>query len=351
MMVEGGTMEAHSGHAPVPEILYLSKSDIIQLGGLSSNVYVQAIRQALTLHAGGKFVQPLKPYLRWGGPDGHIADRIIAMPAYLGGEAPAAGLKWVGSKHDNPSRRGLERASALTILNDPETHYPIAVMEGSLISGMRTAAVTAVASAYLAREGFRDVACIGCGPIARMQLLTLLEQFPSITAIHLYDLDPAVANRLIDELGRRFPAVDYRVAASAEDAVRAGEVVITCTVTDKPYIPYDWLRTGSFISNVSIMDVHKDVFLKVDKVVVDDWEQSNREKKIINQLVLENRFSRDQLHAELGQIIAGLRPGRETNNEIILLNPMGMAIEDIACAQVIYRKAVAAGIGTRLCLA
>ncbi len=343
-------MKGHSGHTTMPEILYLSKSDIIRVGGLSSDLYVEAIRQALTLHAGGKFVQPLKPYLRWGGPDGHIADRIIAMPAYLGGEFPVAGLKWVGSKHDNPSRRGLERASALTILNDPETHYPIAVMEGSLISGMRTAAVTAVAAAHLAREGFRDVACIGCGPVARMQLLTLLEQFPSINTIHLYDLDPAAIHRLIDELGRRFPAIECRMAASAEEAVRAGDVVITCTVTDKPYIPYEWLRSGSFISNVSIMDVHKEVFLKVDKVVVDDWEQSNREKKIINQLVLENRFSRDQLHAELGEIITGLRPGRETAEEIILLNPMGMAIEDIACAQEIYRQAVAAGIGTRLCL-
>lgn len=343
-------MNAHPGHAPKTELLYLSKSDIIRLGGLSSNLYVAAIRQALTLHAAGTFVQPLKPYLRWGGPDGHIADRIIAMPAYIGGESPAAGLKWVGSKHDNPSHRGLERASALTILNDPASHYPIAVMEGSLISGMRTAAVTAVAASYLAREHFRAVACIGCGPIARMQLLTLLEQFPSITAIHLFDLDPAAAQRLIEELGQSFTDIEYRAAASAEDAVRAGEVVITCTVTAKPYIPYDWLRKGAFISNVSIMDVHKEVFLKADKVVVDDWEQSNREKKIINQLVLENRFSRDWLHAELGEIIAGLRPGRETDEEIILLNPMGMAIEDIACAQVIYREAVAAGIGTRLCL-
>ena len=350
MMLEGGNMEPYSEHTSSPEILYLSKSDIIRVGGLSSDLYVAAIRQALTLHAAGKFVQPLKPYLRWGGPGGHIADRIIAMPAYIGGESPAAGLKWVGSKHDNPSRRGLERASALTILNDPESHYPIAVMEGSLISGMRTAAVTAVAAGHLAREGFRDVACIGCGPIAQMQLLTLLEQFPSIISIHLYDLDPSAAYRLIEELGRRFPDIEYRVAASGEDAVRAGDVVVTCTVTAKPYIPFDWLRPGSFISNVSIMDVHKEVFLKVDKVVVDDWEQSNREKKIINQLVLENRFSRDQLHAELGEIIVGQRTGRETDEEIILLNPMGMAIEDIACAQVIYREAVAAGIGTRLCL-
>lgn len=333
-----------------PKILFLRKSDIVQLGGNSSALYMDAVLQAFTLHAQGKTVQPLKPYLRWRGNEGHIADRIIAMPAYLGGESSVAGLKWVGSKHNNPSSYGLERASALIILNDTETHYPIAVMEGSVISGMRTAAVTAVAAQHLAREGFGHVACIGCGPIARMHLLTLLEQFSSISAIHLYDLNPAAAQDLVKQLRQSFPDVNYQIAATAEGAVRAGEVVITCTVTDKPYIPYEWLQKGTFVSNVSIMDVHKEVFLKADKVVVDDWAQSNREKKVINQLVIEGRFSREQLHAELGEIIIGCRPGRESNEEIILLNPMGMAIEDIACAQIIYQKATTGQIGTWLSL-
>src|SRR5699024_7005820 len=154
----------------------------------------------------------------------------IAMPAYLGGENPVAGLKWVGSKHDNPSRHGLERASALVILNDPQTHYPLAIMEGSLISGMRTAAVTAIAANYLARKNFHYVACLGCGPIARMQLLTLLEQFPSITRIYLFDLNSSAAHRLKEALSQSFPEVEYRLTPDAEGAVRKGEVIITCTV-------------------------------------------------------------------------------------------------------------------------
>jgi ornithine cyclodeaminase len=119
-------------------------------------------------------------------------------------------------------------------------------------------------------------------------------------------------------------------------------------VVDKPYLSYDWLQKGAFVSNISIMDVHKEVFLKADKVVVDDWEQSNREKKVINQLVVEGTFSREQLHAELGEILIGTKVGRESDEEIILLNPMGMAVEDIASAHEIYRKAVAESVGTRL---
>lgn len=331
-----------------PRILYLSKSDIIQLGGARSFPYIEGVRRALALHAEGSITQPLKPYLRWRGDANHIADRIIAMPAYLGGSTPIAGIKWVGSKHDNPSRWGLPRASAIVVLNDPETHYPIAIMEGSLISGMRTAAVTAIAARHLAVAGFRHVACVGCGPIAHMQLLTLIEQFPAITAVHLYDLSSEAAQRFVDQLGQHFPHIDYRVASSAEDAVRAGEVVLTCTTVAQPYLPFAWLRPGAFLSNVSIMDVHKEVFLKADKVVVDDWDQSNREKKIINQLVLEGLFSRERLHAELGEIVIGRRAGRESNAEIILLNPMGMAIEDVACAQEFYRLARAANLGTWL---
>jgi N-[(2S)-2-amino-2-carboxyethyl]-L-glutamate dehydrogenase len=343
-------MKLYPSVSQSPTILYLNKSDIIKLGGNSSHLYIEAVTHALSLHAKGEIVQPLKPYLRWRGSENHIADRIIAMPAYLGGKLSIAGLKWVGSKHDNPSKYGLERASALIILNDTETHYPIALLEGSLISGMRTAAVTAVAARYLAQVGFCSVACIGCGLIARMQLLTLLEQFPSINTIHLFDVNPFAAKNLVETFNHSFPNVKFRITETAEEAVREGEVVITCTVTDKPYIPYEWLQKGSFVSNVSIMDVDKEAFLKADKVVVDDWEQSNREKKVINQLVLEGRFSREHLYAELGEIIIGKRSGRESNEEIILLNPMGMAIEDIACAHTLYQKALAANTGTFLSL-
>lgn len=330
-----------------PNMLYLSRGNLIELGGGHSQPYVDAIVAGLAAHARGDCVQPLKPYLRWTGAD-HIADRIIAMPCYLGGEQPVAGLKWIGSRQHNPARFGLERASAVVVLNDAQTNYPIAIMEGGLISGMRTAAITAVATRHLAREGFTDVACIGCGPIARMQMQTLLEQFSSIERLHLFDLSPAAADTLASALADSFPNVSFLRAATAESAVRAGDVVVTCTVADSPYLTYDWLNAGTFISNVSIMDVHKNVYEKADKVVVDDWDQSNREKKIINQLVLEGRFSRKQLHAELGEIVIGEKPGRESDDEIILLNPMGMAIDDLVCAQHFYRLAHARGIGTQL---
>lgn len=326
---------------------YLSQSDLKALGADHSNAFIEAVEEGLKLHAENNFVQPLKPYLRWPGAD-HIADRIIAMPCYLGGDNPMAGIKWIGSRQHNPGKFQLPRASALIILNDAQTNYPVAVMEGGLISAMRTAAITGVATRYLAASNFTDVTVIGCGPIAQMQVKTLLEQFPQIATVHLFDLSTTAADHLISEFAASYPDTRFVIHSSAQSAVEQADVLVTCTVSDKPYIPFGWLKKGCFVSNISIMDIEREVFLKADKVVVDDWDQCNREKKVVNLLVEEGLFSREQLHAELGEIVSGALPGREHDDEIILLNPMGMAIDDIVCARWFYQAAESRDAGTRL---
>ncbi|MEB7689041.1 2,3-diaminopropionate biosynthesis protein SbnB [Staphylococcus equorum] len=332
------------------DMLYLNRSDIEQAGGNHSTVYVNALTEALKAHANQDFVQPLKPYLRANGTEGHIADRIIAMPSHIGGQDPVSGIKWIGSKHDNPSERKIERASGVIILNDPETNYPIAVMEASLISSMRTAAVSVVAAQKLAKKGFEALTIIGCGLIGDRQLQSMLEQFDHIKQVYVFDQFEKASANFIEKWAEARPDIHFVQATTAKEAVENGEVVITCTVTDKPYIEYDWIQKGTFISNISIMDIKKDVFTQADKVLVDDWSQANREKKTINQLVLEGRFSKEALHAELGELLTGAKPGRENDDEIILLNPMGMAIEDISSAYYIYKEAKQQQIGTILSL-
>ncbi|MDN6630498.1 MAG: 2,3-diaminopropionate biosynthesis protein SbnB, partial [Staphylococcus equorum] len=273
-----------------------------------------------------------------------------AMPSHIGGQDPVSGIKWIGSKHDNPSERKIERASGVIILNDPETNYPIAVMEASLISSMRTAAVSVIAAQKLAKKGFEALTIIGCGLIGDRQLQSMLEQFDHIKQVYVFDQFEKASANFIEKWAEARPEIHFVQATTAKEAVENGEVVITCTVTDKPYIEYDWIQKGTFISNISIMDIKKDVFTQADKVLVDDWSQANREKKTINQLVLEGRFSREALHAELGELLTGAKPGRENDEEIILLNPMGMAIEDISSAYYIYKEAKQQQIGTTLSL-
>jgi 2,3-diaminopropionate biosynthesis protein SbnB len=348
---EPAATPADRSHPAAGDILYLTRRDVRAAMGDSIRGYVEALRSALALHAEGRTAQPLKPYLRWR-RGGHIADRIIAMPGYVGGEHAMAGIKWIGSKHDNPQERGIPRASAVIVLNDPETHFPVAIMEGGEISGMRTAGVTVLACEYLARGGFQSVALVGCGFIGRLHALGLLECFPAIESVHLYDHDQRAARTLaqeLEQLGRE--RLTVTVAETAEDAVCRGEVVVPCTVTARPYIELDWLMPGVFVSNISIMDITPEVYLGIDKLLVDDWEQANRERKTINQLVLAGRLQQSDLHAELGDVVRGHKPGRETPDERILLNPMGMAIEDVACAAAVYRTAREQGTGRWLTLA
>uniref|UniRef100_A0A915DV25 Ketimine reductase mu-crystallin n=1 Tax=Ditylenchus dipsaci TaxID=166011 RepID=A0A915DV25_9BILA len=118
------------------------------------------------------------------------------MPCYLGGNDPIAGIKWIGSRQHNPKKFNIPRASALIVLNDSETNYPVAVMEGSLISAMRTAAITGVSIKYLAKKDFSDITVIGCGPIAQMQIKTVLEQYAQVKKIHLFDVNPEAAEKL-----------------------------------------------------------------------------------------------------------------------------------------------------------
>jgi len=323
---------------------FLSRQDISAIGGDHSGLYMEAVEEGFRIHAMGDYAQPLKPYLRNPNFD-HIADRIIAMPAWIGGADPISGLKWIGSKHDNPSRRSIDRASAVIVLNDNETHFPIAVLEAARISALRTAAVTGVAARHLARPDFSDITVIGCGPIGRTQVQMFCEQFANVRYVHIFDRQAEAMNGLTEWLAEAFPAVQVVPHPDARSAVDAATVVVTATVTDQPYLKFEWLRPGTFLSNISIMDVEKDVFLRADKVVVDDWNQCNREKKIINQLVEEGSFSRERLHAEIGEIVSGVKPGREDDHEIILLNPMGMAIDDIVCARAILRRAEAANAG------
>ena len=348
MKTEIKTITKTAGQYEAPTLLYLSKEDVMKVGGGHSDLYVEALTDAFCLHGKKDFVQPLKPYLRTNEKEGHIADRIIAMPAYVGGEDPVSGIKWIGSKHDNPTARGMERASALIILNDPDTNFPISVMEASLISSMRTAAVTVIATKHLAKKEFQSVTIVGCGLIASKQAQSLLEQFSQIKEIHLFDLNRQAATRFADGWKEHYPSVQFVTHETAESAIRQGEVIVPCTVTDQPYIEFDWLQKGAFVCNISIMDVKKDVFLQADKVLVDDWEQANREKKVINQLVVEGKFSREKLHAELGEVVLGKKAGREYDDEIIILNPMGMALEDVASAYAVYKRAIEQQAGTEL---
>lgn len=326
------------------KFIFLNDKQVSEL--LSNADAYEAVAGALECHARDEFEQPLKPYIRPRGRDQEfIGGRFIAMPAYLGGQFQIAGLKWIAGFPANVAR-GLPRASGMVILNSTETGRVKAIMECSTLSARRTAAVAAISFDRLAPAGPRRVAVIGAGPIAHA-ILNALADKPTrqIEDVRLCDMHPERAERVAAALvGSGLPPV--RVFTSAEKSVAGANVIIPATAgSTGGYMKAEWLSPGWLIIAISLDDCAPEVFLSAHHLVVDDFDQCCREEKLLHRLVIAGSFSREKVSATLGEVVAGIarKPVREGEN--VYVNPMGLAVEDLAVAFTVYRKAVAMGIG------
>ncbi len=328
-------------------VLWLSREDVRRAGGGDPEAAAPLVEAALVAHGAGDSCQPLKPYLLI--PGDTRARRIIAMPAYLGERFQTWGLKWIASAPDNPERRGLERASALIVLNDLETGAPVAVMEGALISATRTAAVALLASRHLSRTDPRTLAALGAGAIGSLIVRSLLAAHPTLERVRLFDQVEASARKLAALESERGPTgIACEIAGGPRQAIEGADVVLVATTAQDGYIDGDWLSPGCLFLNVSLRDPEASVFERADKLVVDDWEQANRGTTALRKATRAGLLGRDDLHAELHEILSGSVPGRESDDEIVLFNPMGLSIEDVATAWGVYNEARRQGLGVEL---
>jgi ornithine cyclodeaminase/alanine dehydrogenase-like protein (mu-crystallin family) len=261
--------------------------------------------------------------------------RSLAMPAAVDS---APGVKIINANPANPAR-GLPRASGLTLLFDPGTGRPLCVMEGARISCMRTAAVTAIATELLAATPVERLALIGAGALARCHLELLPPRLPQLREIRVFDCDRGRATAL---------AASVTVCDSAEQAIRGVQLVVTVTTTTTPYLRYDWLQPGALLVNLSLDDLLPEVFLRADKLVVDDWNLiAHDEQRLLGRLLRGGTIERRDQN-ELGRIIANGNSGRSHPADIIVVNPFGLAIEDLAVARRVYDYASASRLGTHL---
>ncbi|MCR4429227.1 MAG: ornithine cyclodeaminase family protein [Caldiserica bacterium] len=328
------------------QFLYLNQKDVLR-AGLTMKMAISAMERALSLFTEGKTIMPYKTVLDL---DERKRGRINAMPAYIGGEYDIAGIKWIGGFPPNV-QKGLPRATALIILNDAWTGFPIALMDSTLISAVRTGAVTGVGAKYLARKDSKVVGMIGAGVQARTQLEALIEVLPLLEKVKVFDIRTEASRKYATEMAEK-TRLSFEVVESPEEAVVGSDIVVTVTVADEPIVKEKWLKEGSFFAAVgSYREEEDEVVLKADKIVVDGIEHViHRETPIIAQLVLSGRMSKDRIHGEMGEIILGRKSGRENPSERIFFSPIGMAVDDIVLAKHIYDLAVEKGIGQRLSL-
>jgi ornithine cyclodeaminase len=339
-------------------ILYLSSADV--RSALEIVDSVETVKAALVAHAQGRTQLPLEASLRWTTPSGEAA-RSLALPGAVRDDVFACGIKLINASLGNAGR-GLPRASGLTLLFDAETARVSVIMEGAQISAARTAAVTFLAVQALGPDKARTVAIIGAGVLARAHLELFIDRLPTCNDFRIVDLVPDRAEALALEFAAAAGSRDtaLRVERTAQAAVRAADVVVPVTTATEGYIEYDWLRPGAIVVNVSLDDVLPEVVLKADRLVVDDWAiVAGDDVRLLGRMVRagivvgpgrSNGTSGTPraVDAELGAVLAGLAPRRERPQEIVLMNPFGLGIEDVAVATAVAATARARGLGTSI---
>lgn len=337
-------------------LLYLQRQDVEAISGEFD--CVEVLRQVFALHGSGNTVLPAEAALRWN--NGGEQLRSLGMPAYVGGSFDAAGTKVINS---NPSNfeRGLARADGLTLIHDTATGRIKCVMDGGYLSALRTAAVTMLAAELLGGPHLECVAIVGAGVLGEAHLALVPKYLRTATRVLLYDIrDERVAALHEKSASLVGPAnLQVSIASSAESAVRAADLVVPVTTTTTPYIKYDWLKPGCLIVNVSLDDVEPEVVLTCDVLTVDDWNLVRQDdKRLMGRMIRagqvtgprENgeRPSARPIDAELGDLVVGTKRGRRGPDDIILVNPFGLAIEDVALGARIFQIAMRDGRGTRL---
>jgi len=319
------------------ELLYLSQADVASIG-LSMTEIIKALEVAFHEKGEGRTEMPPKPGIHPGGADNFIH----AMPAYI----PAmnsAGLKWVSGFPEN-QKRGLPYISGLLILNDPETGMPLSVMDCAWITAMRTGAASGLAARYLARPESSVVGVLGCGVQGRTNVEALRALFP-LKRVMAYDVDAGSASRFAEEVGRAF-GLEVVLVSSPREAVTSCDIVVTAgPILKVPHktIQRGWLDEGAFASLVDFDSYWDPVALQeADKFCTDDVPQllHYREAGYFQHI--------PPIHADLGELVCGKKAGREDPGERTMAANLGLALDDMAVAPILYRRAVEMGIGTRL---
>jgi len=318
------------------ELLYLSRADVERVD-LPMSVILAALEEMFREKGEGRTEMPPKPGIH-PRPDAFLH----AMPAFLP-RSGAAGMKWVAGFPENQAR-GLPYISGLLILNDPETGLPLAVMDCTWITAMRTGAATAVAARHLARPESKSVGILACGVQGRSNLLALDEVF-ALERVRAFDVRREVAERFAEEMGAVLD-LDVSVVDSPRAAVEGLDLVVTSGPILKhpqPAIAAGWLAPGAFASAVDFDSYFQGAALReMDRIVTDDLPQMEHYRSV--------GYFREtpKADSELAEIVCGKKPGRRSASERTLAINLGIALDDMATAIHVYRRARERGIGTVL---
>ncbi|MHA1637688.1 MAG: ornithine cyclodeaminase family protein [Candidatus Thorarchaeota archaeon] len=256
------------------------------------------------------------------------------------------GTKIASGYYDN-HRLGLPPGVAVIVLMDLKTSMPIAIMDGTYITAYRTGAAGAVAASVLARKDTSSVGVIGAGTQGRMQILALQEIF-SLSEIRVWDKYEKIARKYADEMSKQL-GIDVVAHSDPEKVVCDSDLIVTVTPSKEPIVKVDWIDDGMHINAIGADGQGKQeldplIAKRADKVVVDSIAQCVRIGEI-QHAIAQGLISEENIHSEIGKILLGEKPGRETDKEVTMFDSTGLAAQDIAAAHIVYQQAQERNIG------
>jgi len=319
------------------ELLYLNEGDVTELLDMPGAISV--VEDAFLEHGMGRVQMPPKSYLYF--PTGDLR----TMPAYLE-TAGIAGVKIVNVHPENPDA-GLPTVMAVIVLNSIETGAPLTVMDGTYLTEMRTGAAGGVAADRLARTDAAVVGMVGAGRQARTQLRAICE-VRKIEAVKITDRSDASCRRFRDEMENL--GCEITVADGIRQVCDC-DILVTTTPVREPIVVNDWIPDGTHINAIGADAAGKEELdpeiLKRSKIVIDDPAQAFHSGEVNVPLKL-GIISEGDIYGTLGEIVAGIKPGRTNDSEITVFDSTGLAIQDVSTANHVYQQAVRNGIGTHL---
>lgn len=326
------------------DILFLKGDEIITLFKNRDQEILEAVKSAYQIHAQGDSCLPHSNFLRF---PNNEKDRIIALPAYLGGGINTAGIKWIASFPGNLAL-GMERASAVLILNSAQTGHAQAIMESSVISAKRTAASAAIAAQSLrGKQTVTTLGLIGTGLINFETVRFLLTTCPDIKTLLIYDLSLERAEQFKSKCQQLSSSLEITVVSEANTIFENSEVVSFATTATKPHISdISKCRPGTIILHISLRDLAPEVILAADNIV-DDVDHVSRAQTSIH-LAEQQVGNRDFIRATIGDILNGVVPSRPDNNKIAIFSPFGLGVLDLALGQLAYKLAREQNQGTTI---
>jgi len=317
----------------------LRRSDVEKL--LSLRDCINAVEEVFRLQGHGKI--PSSEILGVKAPNGGLHVKAALLPR---------GRSYIVAKLNtnfpvNRTQSRLPTIQGLIAVYDAEDGRPLAVLDSIDITIKRTAAASAVAAKYLARKNSSVATICGCGEQGRAQLRALHSVLP-LNKIHAFDLDDRAATDLAAELSHEL-RIDIEPVRDLSSAIQNSDICVTCTPANEFFVGKEDVASGTFIAAVGADDAHKPeidpTLIATAKVVVDSLEQSCTIGDT-HHAIAKGLMRKEDVYAELGEIVAGKKSGRTTGDEIFIFDSTGVAIEDAVAAAAVYEKARTAGIGT-----